>query len=183
MENLEFIYKVTSNRCRYRLLEKTDLNEVYKILSDKDIIKNLNMKIHNSINDTEKMFDNYFKEFENGNKLPIAIIEKDTDKFIGVFLIKLDLYNEDAFEFTVYIGKDFQNKGIYQEILPDMTKFAFEILQTKNFRGYVMEGNVASSKGLLKSHFSLEKVFEVPGIDRKIESYLMTLEMYKKLLK
>ena len=138
------------------------------------------MDIHKSILDTRQMLKDYKKEFINGNKLPLAIISKDNDDFIGVFLIKLDLYNEDAFECTVYLKKKFWNKGIYSEILPSMIKFAFEIIHTKNFRGYVMEKNKPSSKGLEKNGFKLEKIFNVPGIDEKIYSYLMTLEMYER---
>ncbi len=180
MNNLELIEKEETNRCKFRLVKDTDEKDIFEILSDEDVITNLNMDIHKSILDTRQMLKDYKKEFINGNKLPLAIISKDTNEFIGVFLIKLDLYNEDAFECTVYLKKKFWNKGIYSEILPSMIKFAFEVIHTKNFRGYVMEKNKPSSKGLEKNGFKLEKIFNVPGIDEKIYSYLMTLEMYER---
>ena len=180
MNNLELIEKEETNRCKFRLVKDTDEKDIFEILSDEDVITNLNMDIHKSILDTRQMLKDYKKEFINGNKLPLAIISKDTNEFIGVFLIKLDLYNEDAFECTVYLKKKFWNKGIYSEILPSMIKFAFEVIQTKNFRGYVMEKNKASARGLEKNGFKLEKIFNVPGIDEKIYSFLITLEMYEK---
>lgn len=180
MNNLELIEKEETNRCKFRLVKDTDEKDIFEILSDEDVITNLNMDIHKSILDTRQMLKDYKKEFINGNKLPLAIISKDNDDFIGVFLIKLDLYNEDAFECTVYLKKKFWNKGIYSEILPSMIKFAFEVIQTKNFRGYVMEKNKASARGLEKNGFKLEKIFNVPGIDEKIYSFLITLEMYEK---
>lgn len=183
MNNLELIEKEETNRCKFRLVKDTDEKDIFEILSDEDVITNLNMDIHKSILDTRQMLKDYKKEFINGNKLPLAIISKDNDDFIGVFLIKLDLYNEDAFECTVYLKKKFWNKGIYSEILPSMIKFAFEVIQTKNFRGYVMEKNKASARGLEKNGFKLEKIFNVPGIDEKIYSYLMTLEMHKNYRK
>lgn len=183
MNNLELIEKEETNRCKFRLVKDTDEKDIFEILSDEDVITNLNMDIHKSILDTRQMLKDYKKEFINGNKLPLAIISKDTNEFIGVFLIKLDLYNEDAFECTVYLKKKFWNKGIYSEILPSMIKFAFEVIQTKNFRGYVMEKNKASARGLEKNGFKLEKIFNVPGIDEKIYSYLMTLEMHKNYRK
>lgn len=180
MNNLELIEKERTKRCRFRLVNEKDTEDIYEILSDEDVITNLNMDIHNSLEDTKQLLEDYKNEFEKGNKLPIAIIDIDTEEFIGVFLIKLDLYNEDAFECTVYLKKKFWNKGIYSEILPSMIKFAFEIIHTKNFRGYVMEKNKASARGLEKNGFELEKIFNVPGIDERIYSYLVTLEKYEK---
>ena len=60
-----------------------------------------------------------------------------------------------------------------------MIRFAFEVVQTENFRGYVMEKNIVSAKGLEKSGFILEKIFEVPNIEGDIRSYLITRNMYE----
>lgn len=183
MKNLNLITEETTERCKFRLLEEKDLNDVYEILSDEDVITNLNMNIHTSIEDTKALLEDYRVQFGEGKKLPIAIINKTDDRFIGVFLIKLDLYNEDAYEFTVYLKKEFWNKGLYSEILPLMTRFAFEIISMGNFRGYVMEKNNASARGLEKNGFELEKIFEVPGLEGRIKSYLITYQMYEKSVK
>lgn len=174
MENIE------TKRYILRKVEENDAEYIFKILSDKDVIENLNMDIHKNISDTENMLKEYFEENEKGNKYPFSIIDKETNKFVGVFLIKLDLYDEDCFEFTVYISKEEWGKGIYTEVLPYMTKFAFEKIGTGNFRGFVMEKNIASSKVLEKCGFELEKIFEVPGLEGKIISYLITKENYNK---
>lgn len=166
-----------------RKVKKEDNKEIFKILSDTETIENLNMDIHKTIEDTNKMLENYLKENEEGTKFPYAIIEKGTNNFIGVFLIKLDLYDEDCFEFTIYLKKEYWGKGIYTEVLPYMTEVAFEEVKTGNFRGFVMEKNVASSRVLEKCNFKLEKVFEVPGLEGKIKSYLITKEDYYKMKK
>ena len=172
--------KIETKRFILRKVEEKDAEYIFKILSDKDVIENLNMDIHKNISDTENMLKEYFEENEKGNKYPFSIIDKETNKFVGVFLIKLDLYDEDCFEFTVYISKEEWGKGIYTEVLPYMTKFAFEKIGTGNFRGFVMEKNIASSKVLEKCGFELEKIFEVPGLEGKIISYLITKENYNK---
>ena len=174
MENIE------TKRYILRKVEENDAEYIFKILSDKDVIENLNMDIHKNISDSENMLKEYFEENEKGNKYPFSIIDKETNKLVGVFLIKLDLYDEDCFEFTVYISKEEWGKGIYTEVLPYMTKFAFEKIGTGNFRGFVMEKNIASSKVLEKCGFELEKIFEVPGLEGKIISYLITKENYNK---
>lgn len=172
--------KIETKRFILRKVEVNDAEYIFKILSDKDVIENLNMDIHKNISDTENMLKEYFEENEKGNKYPFSIIDKETNKLVGVFLIKLDLYDEDCFEFTVYISKEEWGKGIYTEVLPYMTKFAFEKIGTGNFRGFVMEKNIASSKVLEKCGFELEKIFEVPGLEGKIISYLITKENYNK---
>lgn len=173
--------KIFTNRFILRKVEKEDCDFIFEILSDESTIENLNMNLHKSIEDTKKMIDEYLEEYEKGTKYPYAIVEKETNKFIGVFLIKLDLYDEDCFEFTIYLKKEYWGKGIYTEVLPFMTEIAFEVIKTGNFRGFVMEKNEASSRVLEKCNFVLEKIFDVPGLDGKIKSYLMTKEDFYNL--
>lgn len=180
MKNINLVKEVTTNRCKFRLVEEMDIDDIYEILSNPNVITNLNMNIHNTKEDTMVLLENYKTEFKSGNKLPLVIIDKSSNEFIGVFLIKLDLYNDNAYEITVYLKEKFWGNGIYSEILPAMIKFAFEVVGTQNFRGYVMEKNIASAKGLEKSGFVLEKVFKVPNIEGNIKSYLITRDMYKK---
>ena len=171
---------IETERFILKLLEKENAFKVFNILSNPKVIENLNMNIHTSIDDSIKLIDDYYEGFSKLEKYPFEILDKKTNDFLGVFLIKLDLFDEDCFEFTVYISKEEWGKGIYTEVLPYMTKFAFEKIGTGNFRGFVMEKNIASSKVLEKCGFELEKIFEVPGLEGKIISYLITKENYNK---
>lgn len=169
---------IDTKRFILRKVETEDVEEIFKILRDKEIIENLNQDIHKNIDDTKNMLNEYFEEYKKGNKYPFAIIDKETKDFVGVFLIKLDLYDEDCYEFTVYLKKEYWGKGIYTEILPFMTAYSFDEIKTGNFRGFVMEKNIASAKVLERCGFKLEKIFDVPGLEGKILSYLMTKEEY-----
>lgn len=173
--------KIFTERFILRKVEKEDCDSIFEILSDEETIENLNMDIHKSKEDTKSLIEEYLEENEKGTKYPYAIIEKETNKFVGVFLIKLDLFDEDCFEFTIYLKKECWGKGIYTEVLPYMTEVAFEVVKTGNFRGFVMEKNEASSRVLEKCNFKLEKVFEVPGLEGMIKSYLMTKDDFYKL--
>ncbi len=167
------------------ILRKTtmdDCNNMFNILSDLEIVKYLNMKLHRSLEDTKKLIEDYLEQNRMGNKYPFTILTKDTNEFIGIFLIKLDLYDEDCYEFTIYLDKRYWGKGVYKEVLPYMTEYAFEVIKTSNFRGFVMEDNIASSKVLEFCHFKLEKIFNVPNIEGKIKSYLMTKDDYLSLI-
>ncbi len=164
--------EIETQRCLLRKIEETDSDVIFPLLSDPEVIENLNMKLHTQIKDTEELIKNYLVEYEKGCYFPYVVTDKQTKEFLGVFLLKLDLYDEDCFEFTIYLKKEVWGKGIYTEILPYMTQFVFENIKVENFRGFVKEKNKASSKVLKKCGFELEKVFDVPGIEGKIESYL-----------
>lgn len=175
--------QVETERFILRRVNIEDAGEIFKILSNEKVVENLNMEIHKDIKDTKKMIKEYLAEHKKGNKYPFAIIEKKSSQFIGVFLIKLDLYDEDCYEFTIYLNPDFWNKGIYTETFKRMIEFTFEKVKTGNFRGFVMEKNEASCRVLEKCNFKLEKIFKVEGLDGMIKSYLMTKEEYKNRIK
>lgn len=175
------MYNIETKRFFLSKIMMEDADEVFKILSNPNIIANLNMEIHKSIDDTRKLIENYLLELKQKTKFPYKIINKKNGEFIGVFLNKLDLYDEDCFEFTIYLNEKYWGQGVYTEVLPYMIDSAFEVAKTGNYRGFVKEFNIASRKVLEKSNLKLEKIFNVPGIEEKIYSYLITKEEWEKL--
>lgn len=171
---------IETDRFILKLLEMENAEGVFNILKNPKVIENLNMDIHTSTDDTIKLIDEYYEGFKKLEKYPFEIIDKNTNVFLGVFLIKLDLFDEDCFEFTVYIDEKYWGMGIYSEVLPYMVKFSFENIKTGNFRGFVMDKNNTSKHVLEKCGFSLEKVFDVDGLDGKIYSYLIKKDDYFK---
>lgn len=171
---------IETERFILKLLEKENAFKVFNILSNPKVIENLNMNIHTSVDDSIKLIDEYYEGFSKSEKYPFEILDKKTNAFLGVFLIKLDLFDEDCFEFTVYIDEKYWGMGIYSEVLPYMIKFSFENIKTGNFRGFVMDKNNTSKHVLEKCGFSLEKIFDVVGLDGKIYSYLIKKDDYFK---
>lgn len=161
-----------------RKLSIEDSQTVFEILKDPDVKKFLNIPEINSASDSALLIKDYLEGFNEGTKFPFAICNKENGLLIGVFILKLDLYDEDCYEYTVYISKEFWNKGVYSEVFPEMIRYAFEKIKTGNVRGFIMKGNTASAIVLQKNEFVLEKTFSVPGIDSLIESYLMTSDYY-----
>lgn len=163
---------IETKRYILKLVEKKNANKIFKILSNPQVIENLNMDIHTKIEDTIELLNEYYKGLEKGEKYPYEILDKVTGEFIGIFLIKLDLFDEDCYEFTIYLDEKYWGNGVYTEVLPYMTQVAFEDIGTGNFRGFVMDKNIASKRVLEKCGFELEKIFNVDGIEGKIYSYL-----------
>lgn len=172
------ITEICTERFVLRQVTEDDSKHIFSILSDRETVKYLNVEKINTLSDAEALVEDYLLQYKKGDKFPFAITDKDSGELVGVFLIKLDLYNDDAFEFTVYIKREFWNQGIYSEVLPYMTDFAFKKIGTGNFRGYIMINNKASENVLKKHGFIPEKTFAVDGLPEMIKSYLMTKENY-----
>lgn len=172
--------QIETNRFLLNMLELEDHVRVYEILNDEEVTKYLNVGRIKSLDDAKNLVQDYLEGYKNGTKYPFAITSKDRNGLIGVFIIKLDLFDDDCFEFTVFIDKEYWNNGVYSEVLPYMTAVAFDVINTGNFRGFVMSSNRSSARVLIKNGFTLEKTFCVDGIADKIESYLLTHEQYKR---
>ncbi|MCR5184028.1 MAG: GNAT family N-acetyltransferase [Opitutales bacterium] len=165
-----------------RKLTMDDAAEVFEILSDPGIVKYLNLEAPKNLSDAQKIVAEYLEAYRAGTKYPFAIVSRGNGMFLGVLLLKVDLYDEDCFEYTAYVKRDFQGRGVLSEVFPLMLSFAFEEVGTGNVRGFIKQGNEASAKLCRKNKMLLEKIFDVPGIPEKIESYLMTRERYNNLL-
>lgn len=177
------IDRIDTKRFVLRKVLSQDRDYIFEILKDEETVKYLNLPKINTLSDVDEIIFEYLRAYEEGKKFPFAIVEKKTNDFVGVFLLKVDLFDEDCYEFTVYINKKHWNRGIYSEVLPEMVKFAFECIGTGNVRGFIMINNKSSARVLKKNSFCLEKTFPVEGLPELIESYLMTREYYNKYIK
>ena len=169
---------MNTDRLNLRLVDINDSTDIYNILSNDNVNQNLNMDKPKDINDINELINKYFKHYQEETYEHLAITLRDTNEFVGVFLFKLDLYNEDAYECTIYIDEKFWNKGITTEVMKFMVNYFFNNYKQSNFRGYIMEKNTASARVFEKCNFKLERIFKVDGIDGNILSYLMTREDY-----
>lgn len=173
---------IETERCIIQDVTIENKNEIYNILSNKEVNENLNIEKPVDEKVIENLMLKYESEYKKGTYEPLAIIDKANKNFIGVILLKLDLYNDDAYEYTSYINPNYKNKGITTEVLKEVTKYFFENYKQNNFRGYIMTKNIASKRVLEKNNFALEKIFNVKGLG-EIYSYLMTRENFKKIYK
>lgn len=56
--------QVETERFILRKVNIKDAKEIFSILSDEKVVKNLNMEIHKNIADTEKMIEDYLFELK-----------------------------------------------------------------------------------------------------------------------
>jgi RimJ/RimL family protein N-acetyltransferase len=162
-----------TNNYILRLITKEDNKDIYNILKLNEVSKYLNINKINSIKDVDNLIDEYLQSYNKGTKQPLAILDKKTNDFIGVLILKLDLYNEDSYEFTVYIHPKYQNKGVVTEVTNNIVLYFFKNYKQNTLRGYIMEGNIASQKMIKKCNFTYESKFKVPYLEDFIVSYII----------
>ena len=104
---------IETNRFTLSKISLADTEDVYNILNNENVIKNLNIGNQKNIEDTKSLINDYLNGYNNKTKYPYKIIDKNTGDFVGVFINKLDLYDDDCFEFTVFITENYWNKGVY----------------------------------------------------------------------
>lgn len=169
---------IVTKRLVLRELVLEDAEHVFYLLSNPEIVKTLNVTLNETIDQTKNLIQEYRSGIETNQKLPYAVIHKEGGEFMGVVILKKDLYNEEAYEYTMFLDPTYWGKGMATEIIKQLLEVAFKKVKTKNFRGYIMKSNIASGKALEKNGFQLEKIFRVPGIEEEIVSYLYTIQMY-----
>ena len=104
---------MNTEKYHLRYIREEDYKDIFEIVKNENVIKNLNMTKHKNEEETKALIKEYLNGLKTKTKYPFAIIEKKSQNFLGVFLIKLDLYDEDSFEFTIYINEKYWYQDIY----------------------------------------------------------------------
>ncbi|MCR5672658.1 MAG: GNAT family N-acetyltransferase [Lachnospiraceae bacterium] len=126
-----------------------DVNELYGLYADKEIVKYTEDLYEDPDDEKEYMrqyIDNQYRFFEYGIW---AVTLKDQGTLIGRAGISLR-EGYDIPEIGYVIGKDYQGRGYAKEALEAILKYAADELEMNRFIAFTKEKNVPSVK-LLKS--------------------------------
>lgn len=105
----------------------------------------------------EAWISSHEDEFENGNQVPLAIDQTDTQELIGAIGLILDKANHMA-ELGYWIGKPFWNRGYATEASWAVIEYGFSQLNLNRIFARHMTNNPASGRVLLKAGMQLEGV-------------------------
>ena len=144
-----YLYLETK-RLQVRSYTLNDIDELYKIMSD--------VRVHTYTKDrnnpwTRKRTEEYIqfivnKDFKTTDCFHGAIIEKSTNRLIG--LCGLNPYKENEPEIEFKIGASYWNNGYATELGKEIIRSAFTNASIKGIYGMAHRENVASRKVLEK---------------------------------
>lgn len=148
--------EIKTERLILTKLTLDDVDNVYSLTSDEEIAKYMRFDTHNDI---KQAYDLVFEYVNSKSAHPFAIRQKEDNKFVGIFVLKK--YDDNSYEMSTFMGKEFWGKKYNQETLKAIKQYAKEELNADALYGYVVVDNIASCKSLLNNGFVLHKTIPI----------------------
>ena len=169
--------EIKSDRLLLRQFVDSDIENVFKGLSNPDIIKHYGVSFM-SIEATKEQM-NWFANLEKeGTGMWFAICSLDNKTFYGAGgLNDLNKEHKKA-EIGFWLLTDFWGKGIMKEAMPLICNYGFKELGLHRIEGFVESDNTNCKNAMAKLDFQHEGVMK----DCEIKNgELISLEIYSKI--
>jgi len=173
------ITELHTQRLYLRQMKASDSLSMFKIWSDPDVTKFMNISNFTDENQAKDMIQFLNELAQNNKAIRFTIIEKESNHIIGSCgYNSLDFENSKT-EIGYDISKTFWGKGYAPEAISSLLDYAFTHLKLYRVEAKVEPANVNSIKVLEKLNFTFE------GTLRKSEKSagkLIDLNIYSKLI-
>ncbi len=145
-----------TDRLILREITPGDRDEIFRIRSDKEVMKYFGRSAYENIEEAEDMINIVINDFKNGNGIRWGIALKGSDRLIGSGgvwrLMKQHLRGEIGYDLSI----EYWNKGIMTEALSEIIKFCFEKMNLHSIEANLDPENKASVRLLEKLGFEKE---------------------------
>ncbi|PFF64721.1 GNAT family N-acetyltransferase [Bacillus thuringiensis] len=173
------ITELHTKRLYLRQMKASDSLSMFKIWSDPDVTKFMNISNFTDESQAKDMIQFLNELAQNNKAIRFTIIEKESNHIIGSCgYNSLDFENSKT-EIGYDISKKFWGKGYAPEAISSLLDYAFTHLKLYRVEAKVEPANVNSIKVLEKLNFTFE------GTLRKSEKSagkLIDLNIYSKLI-
>jgi [ribosomal protein S5]-alanine N-acetyltransferase len=161
-KQLDIFPVLETNRIILRRIEKGDAHDIFKYLSDKEVMKHYGTEPFQTVDEAISAISRYESLFAEKRGIRWGITLKGENKVIGSCVF----YNMVSEHYRTDIGfvlsKDYWGQGIAQEAVKAVIKYGFEFLNINRVEAVIEPSNVASQKlvdrlgflreGLLRSY-------------------------------
>jgi ribosomal-protein-alanine N-acetyltransferase len=145
-----------TERLYLRRVTKEDVNEIFKLRSDKETMKYIPRPLVKTEEDALAHITMIDEKIENNEGINWAITLKNDPKLIGL----IGHYRIKPEHFRAEIGymllPEYHGKGIIVEAIKETVKYGFEIMKLHSIEAIIDPENLASEKVLQKSGFVKE---------------------------
>lgn len=147
---------IDSERFTLRPIHKSDVEDIFEIFSDKEVMKYYDLLPFNSIEDAIAQGDIFRKSFEDKSMIRWGIELKENKKIIGT--CGFFAFSEDSMkaEMGYELNRNYWNSGIMSEALRLIIEFIFSQTKINRIEAYVEPQNIASMKLLETLKFTKE---------------------------
>ncbi len=172
--------EIKTERLVLREYRKGDKEDIRKNINKLNIIKYLLTVPYPYTMKDAKEWIKYCRKMSKAKQrehYSLAITLQEEDKVIGgIELSKVDKFQGTA-EISYWLGEQYQRKGIASEAVAVMLKFAFEKLKLRKVFARFFEGNIASSKVLVKRGFEKEGLLR-KAVRSKVDNSIKDVFFY-----
>jgi len=171
------ITEIKTDRFLLRKVVDSDIENIYKGLSDPEIIKYYGVNF-NSLEETEEQMNFYADLEQHGTGIWFAICSLDNKTFYGAGGLN-DLSKEHKkAEIGFWLLSDFWGKGIMTEAMPLICNYGFNELGLHRIEGFVESENTNCKKAMAKLDFQHEGTMK----DCEIKNgEFISLDIYAKI--
>lgn len=149
-----------AGRLQLRQVSQNDVNEVFALRSNPEVMRYIPRPLAITPQDALDHINLLNKGVEENTFITWAITLAPNDKLIGMIcLIRMQPENYRT-EIGYILSPDDQHKGIMDEALKMVVKFAFEDLKFHSLEALIDPENTASERLLLKNNFVKEAHFK-----------------------
>jgi len=152
--------ELKTDRLLLRQVQYYDIKDMHRMRTDPEVMMHMDIEIPQSINDTQKKFEQEIESFSQGDSVYWAIILKSSNEFIGGAgywrLIKEHYRAEIGYQLL----PKYWRKGLSIEALKAIIQFGFKEMGLHSIEGNVNPKNIPSMKLLEKLGFEQEAYFK-----------------------
>lgn len=151
--------ELESDRLYYRNFNAGDAADLFYLKTDARVMAHMDSKKHESINDSLEAITRNQESFKEKTGINWAIIEKDTNQFIGYFgYWRLDRQNSRG-EIGYSLKPEYWGQGFMTEAMNCLISFGFEQLNLHSIKANINPNNANSEKLLVRFGFKKEAYF------------------------
>lgn len=151
---------IHTERLVLRDLEATDVNEIFFLRSDMDVLKYLDKEPAKSVDEAKKFIELIKENTTKNNSILWGIALKESPAIIGSICFWRIIKEHYRAEIGYVLHPAFQGKGIMDEAIKAALQYGFEVMQLHSVEANINPANIASMKLLEKNGFVREAYFK-----------------------
>lgn len=147
---------IETSRLILRGVTTEDANDMFKYLSDIDVVKPMGLEPFKTIKDVWDEISWYKSIYDEGTGIRWGITLKDSGKVIGSCGFLNMLKKHCRAEIGYELSKDYWGKGIASEALEAVVKYGYDQFQLERIEALIEPANLASQKLVERQGFKKE---------------------------
>lgn len=149
--------KLLTSRYKLRQPSLKDVNEIFTLRSDKEVLKYLGKETAKSKSEAEAFINKINDGIASNKWIYWVITSKNDNSFLGTVCLWNFSDDGNMADIGFELLPEFFGKGIMQEVIPNVLDFGFNTLQLTSIIGEVDPGNIKSIKLMEKFGFTFYK--------------------------